>query len=501
MDPPAGHVRADGARFLDASGRQIILHGLNIVDKSANWTDYPWVDEEVYAQLQQWGFNCIRLGFTWASVEPEPGRYSATAIAEIRRRVEWARKHRLYVILDMHQDLYSMKYSDGAPEWATLTDGKPHLADGKVWSDAYVTSPAVQTAMDNFYANRPGPGGVGLQDHFAGAWREIARAFADDPTVVGYDLMNEPFAGSLVPQGMALHLAQFARETGRDSESGAAEIARQWAQPEGRARILRQLDDVQLYARVMDAAQRLYQDFERTRLDPFFQRVSRAIREVDQVHIVFLETNGAANMGVYTAIAPITFPDGRRDPQQAYAPHAYDLVTDTPDVASASTGRLELILRRHQETAAKLKMPMIIGEWGAYYGDANVLPSAQFICRQFERMLCGDTFWALERDLASQVVLKALCRPYPLAIVGQLRDYRADPAARRFECNWSESGEGGRESWFYLPKEYGPDGARIQVEPAGGAWRLEPAGAGGHRYLIIPSLGRAKLRRLTIKPA
>jgi len=76
----------------------------------------------------------------------------------------------------MHQDLYSVKYSDGAPPWATLDEGRPHQP-GAVWSDAYYTSEAVQTALDHFWANRPAADGVGLQDHYARVWRHVARRF------------------------------------------------------------------------------------------------------------------------------------------------------------------------------------------------------------------------------------------------------------------------------------------------------------------------------------
>jgi len=491
-------LRASEARFRDGEARQVILHGLNLVDKSADWTDYAWVGEREYAAMRDWGFNCIRLGFIWASIEPRPGEYSEKAIAELRKRVGWARKYGLHVVLDMHQDLYSMKYSDGAPEWATLTDGHPHLADGKVWSDAYVTSPAVQTAMDNFYANREGPGGVGLQNRYAGAWRFIASHFADEPTVIGYDLMNEPFAGSLVPKGMALHFTKLAEELGKPGEQGVAEIMAQWATPEGRRNILLRTSDEKLYARVLDAAQPLFQEFERKKLNPFFQKVSWAIREVDQSHLIFLETNGAANMGVYSAIEPVSGRDGRRDPQQAYAPHGYDLVTDTPDVATASNARVNLIFFRHQETSGRLGLPMLVGEWGAYYGDARILPSAQHICRLFEQLLCGDTYWALEKEMATQAVMQAICRPYPMAVAGSIKGYHSDPVVHTFECSWVESGPA--ENRFYLPAGYRPRQGAVSLQPAGGRWWLESVGNGDACYLVVPAQPGASNRTITFAP-
>ena len=106
--------------------------------------------------------------------------YTTTTIwQEWTKLIGWAEKYGLYVFLDMHQDLYSCKYSDGAPEWATLTDERPHITEGNmVWSDAYITSPAIQRAFDNFWANTPASDGVGIQEHYARAWRHVAKRYA-----------------------------------------------------------------------------------------------------------------------------------------------------------------------------------------------------------------------------------------------------------------------------------------------------------------------------------
>ncbi|MEW6354960.1 MAG: hypothetical protein AB1696_01425 [Planctomycetota bacterium] len=47
------------------------------------------------------------------------------------------------------------------------------------WYLSY-SSPAVIKAFDNFWANRPGPDGVGIQDRFIAAWQYVARRFRDD---------------------------------------------------------------------------------------------------------------------------------------------------------------------------------------------------------------------------------------------------------------------------------------------------------------------------------
>ena len=95
-----------------------------------------------------------------------------------------------------HEDLYSVGFGDGAPLWATLDESKAHTT-GAEWSDAYYESEAVQTALDHFWANSPGPDGWGLQDHYARHWQLVASRFKDEPDVIGYDLMNEPFPGRM----------------------------------------------------------------------------------------------------------------------------------------------------------------------------------------------------------------------------------------------------------------------------------------------------------------
>ena len=74
---------------------------------------------------------------------------------------------------------------DGAPKWATLTDGTDTCTAGSRES-----SEAVLTAWDSFYANRNG-----IMDRLVAVWGRIAREFRRDRAVAGYDLLNEPNHG------------------------------------------------------------------------------------------------------------------------------------------------------------------------------------------------------------------------------------------------------------------------------------------------------------------
>ncbi len=403
-------VTAAGTDFRDTSGRRLVLHGINVANKSREQRYTGGLSRSDFAAIRGWGMNTVRLAIFWDALEPEPGRFDEAYLDRVARIVGWAKAERLYVLLDMHQDLYSHKFpeGDGAPLWATLDDGKAHVR-GAVWSDAYFASAAVQAALDHFWANSPAPGGMGLQDHYALAWKRVAERFRDEPAVAGYDIMNEPFPGS---DGLRMQIAMLEKLSALKKPSiPASRLIALESTPDGRRQITGWLADMELYAGMLEAGAPIMQDFERGRLMPMYQRVRRAIRSVDTQHILFLEPAMSTNMGIRSALEPIADDAGRRDPQQAYAPHGYDIVTDTDSGDLGSNARVEMIFRRHGELARKWRMPMLVGEWGAYYLNAKAAAAARFAVQQFESLGCGDTYWDYTRELGKSPLLDALGRP------------------------------------------------------------------------------------------
>jgi len=493
-----------GTRFIDTEGRELLLHGVNIVDKSPERNYLSWHTEEDFARLRDWGMNVIRLGIIWDGVEPEPGVYDDAYLAEMDKRVEWAANHGLYVFLDMHQDLYSVLYSDGAPEWATLNDGLPHIHEGGIWSDAYLTSPAIQRAFENFWANKPASDGIGVQDHYAAAWRHVAERYADNPAVIGYDLMNEPFPGGLILQGQGLMIGKAAEllkaELG-DAAPTAEQIIGMWLDAAGRSELMQYMNNLDFYTQLVDASATAYEEFEKARLTAMYQRVTNAIREADTNHIIFMEANYASNMGVYSHIQPLVGPDGRRAPQQAYAPHGYDIVVDSPDLAKSNNARVELIFKRHRETAERLGMPMLVGEWGAFGGHgADVVPAVWGVVDVFEDILCSDTYWEYGRYLIDAAYLPALQRAVPSRLAGQLLAYDNDLMAGSFTCTWLEEPEVTSPTRIYVPAGLDAANKTITLTPEGSAYTTEPAAErSANQYFVIPPTGQAVKRTLTIE--
>lgn len=160
--------------------------------------------ERDFIQMRALGYDAIRLNLSWSLLEPAPGRIDRRYLDRIAQVVGWARRAGIYVILDMHQDAWSkFLYStpadhcaapyqpirgyDGAPQWASVHT-KPVCALGGIRE----LDPAVEEDFAKLFLNRPAPDGVGLREHFTDVVVALAKRFRNDPTVVGYDLLNEP---------------------------------------------------------------------------------------------------------------------------------------------------------------------------------------------------------------------------------------------------------------------------------------------------------------------
>lgn len=229
------HVGAVGGparvhQIVDEHGRQVLLRGVNadgLVDyyrpdlrvpyptDAASYAggacprDDPTVEgvvlcERDFAQMRALGYDAIRLNLSWSLLEPSPGRIDSRYLARIAQVVGWARAAGIYVVLDMHQDAWSkylystsadhcaapyqaIRGFDGAPRWASI-----HTQPVCALRGVRELDPAVREDFAKFFRDARAPDGVGLREHFISAIAALARRFRGDPTVAGYELINEP---------------------------------------------------------------------------------------------------------------------------------------------------------------------------------------------------------------------------------------------------------------------------------------------------------------------
>lgn len=191
----------------DAQGRFVLLRGVNLNTIGDYWQANPAIpatapyESDHFRIMASYGFNVVRLLFNWSAVEPVRGEYSYEYIGLIRQAVEDAAAQGIYVLLDMHQDAYSKyiatpsevdcehpgKGWDGAPEWATITNGESTCTVG----GSRESAPAAYHSWGNFWNNTDG-----IRDACMAAWQEVVRATAGNEYVLGYDVINEPALGN-----------------------------------------------------------------------------------------------------------------------------------------------------------------------------------------------------------------------------------------------------------------------------------------------------------------
>jgi endoglycosylceramidase len=219
-----GQLHAESGPFLtDSHGRVVMLRGVNAVYKRAPFELYadPGKDwnfsQEDAERMAALGFNVVRLGVIWEGLEPgtlgpnnaaicspgpshDPHQFNASVasayLAKVAKTVALLGKYHIYTLLDMHEDVYSSEFGgEGAPPWAVCTDSYPIGTLPGRWSNTY-NDPGLITAVKHFWTNDV----VGdLQGEYIRVWKVVAHYFRDDPWVVGYDPINEPFTKTLRP--------------------------------------------------------------------------------------------------------------------------------------------------------------------------------------------------------------------------------------------------------------------------------------------------------------
>ena len=193
---PVPRLQRDGRYLVDQHGRIVIVHGVNLVWKRAPYAppDTPAGFTAADANwLKAHGFNGARVGILWAGVTPDrPDVADPAYFARWDRVVDLLADRGIWMQFDQHQDMWHETYGgEGVPDWAAK---RPFPYSLLPWvpvpfPEGYWT-PEVSTVFDQFFADKGG-----VQESWATYWKLVAEHYKDQPYSMGYDLMNEPFAG------------------------------------------------------------------------------------------------------------------------------------------------------------------------------------------------------------------------------------------------------------------------------------------------------------------
>lgn len=480
-----------GKSFVDEYGRERIFNGVNLCDKG--WRDengkfchvYEY-DDKMFRALAENGFNIVRLGITWAAVEPECGKYNEKYLDCVRKMLDQCEKYGLYAYIDMHQDLYSnycYEWGDGAPEWACMMNGKKRKDIKIVWAEGYFWGKGVHNAFDNFWNNK-NCNGKGLLDRFADMWKFVAEKLGDHPALFGFDMFNEPFLGSDGGKVFRQLIKGLVKTTLTDKRINKAKLIKDAVKLDIPA-VLEQYNGDILYDVALGAAQ-LVEEFDRERYTPFLNKTAGAIRSVTDNGIMFIDNCYYSNLSIPCKAGPIEY-DGKAEEKMCFSPHGYDFMVDTPLYKHASSSRTDAIFGEHENSQTRLGVPVLVGEWGGYSEGTEWYPHVHHLLKFFDDRKWSNTYWAFHEGLIGDGIMNVLNRPYPRAVTGEIKAYRHDRKENAFTLTYEQDKEFDTKTVVYLPSE-------PQSVDCTGEYELLPCEFGGYTLEIKTKIGSHEVK-------
>jgi endoglycosylceramidase len=386
---------ADGV-LIDSSARPLYLRSINVHESAKYHQDHiiPLTPEEV-SILRGSGFNSIRLLTHWEAVMPEAGRVDRDYLAVFAAEVQKLTDAGFLVVVDMHQDVWGQPFGNGAPDWACPDELKQGYQPVSPWWMNYF-EPQVEACFDLFWSDES------LQDEFAAAWKEVVTLVCDNPDVVGFDLLNEPWPGSAL------------------SDSA--------------------FDDKVLYR--------------------FYRRIMDAIEEVCPGKVFFLEPSRGYDFGL---IEPIEIDAADRQ-RVVLAPHFYPIAVHEPgreydgDAAALEEGWLDLY-----QTYLDRGVPLWFGEFGGLTENPGFDLYLEHITSIFCEHFAGSALWAfsysdegfsfLDSGGRRKAVFDPVCSiPFPVRLPSppsaMIPDFDGPALTLEFSCRRK------RQLEFMLPAGY-----------------------------------------------
>jgi endoglycosylceramidase len=362
----------------DPEGRAVVLRGANV---SGRHKDPPYFDfhgAADYARMrEQWGMNAVRFLVSWAALEPEKDQYDAKYLDAVAEHVKLATDAGLWVFLDMHQDLYGPGFvgGNGAPKWTCDAATYAAYQPTSPWFFNYLAQPVI-ACFDGFWKSRE------LQSHYVEAWRRLAARLKDNPGVIGFDPMNEPYWGSF----------DFAV-------------------------------------------------FEEKRLAPLYLQVIAAVRSEQPNALAFVEPASSRNLGFASKLPPLGVANVVYTPHSydadAEQGNGFDeahrqKLTDNIAALAAEAKALDaaLVLGEYGGIASA---PGISDYMGAQYGATG----ARSAGAMYYDYAANDSYALLEADGGEKVVLlDAVARPFPSQVAGEPLGFSFDAASKTFRFSY-----------------------------------------------------------------
>lgn len=181
-------ITTSNGQFVDAAGNPVVLHGV----------DVAITGKAVYQKALKLHANFVRIVAPWSLFEPvKPTggvhHWDAKELAALDREVAFFGREHVNVLIDFHQYRWSPYFAGHFP--CTTSDCLPKGVPGWFYSNGrFPDSKDGQRAAEAAFWTSEA---TSSQHAYAAFAAMMATHFAGDPNVIGYEVINEPHAGSL----------------------------------------------------------------------------------------------------------------------------------------------------------------------------------------------------------------------------------------------------------------------------------------------------------------
>ena len=161
--------RVSADSLVDGDGAQVTLRGIAFGNEVWDHVAVPSAHHSFrdFLQVANMNMNSVRFYLTYHTFEDDskPGKYKQSGWDWLDQNVHWASDAGVRLILNMHDPVGGYQSQGGG---------------NSLWTDEKA------------------------QDRFVALWKEIAHRYRAEPTIVGYDLLNEPAPTSRIHQWQRL---------------------------------------------------------------------------------------------------------------------------------------------------------------------------------------------------------------------------------------------------------------------------------------------------------
>jgi endoglycosylceramidase len=416
---PTGPFTNDGRWILDSYGRVLLVHGVNMVYKQPPY--YPAADgfsNQDAELLFNHGFFIVRVGVLATGLMPSPAGINESYITNVAQTVKMLARYHILSLIDFHQDGWGPSLgNDGFPQWMTITGDAQNTHT--TFPLYYISNPAIQAAFQNFWQNAQASNKTYLLNDYALMFKALAERFKNDPTVIGYDLFNEPWPGT------------------------------NWS-----------------------SCFNGCPDLDKNELNKAYSLAAAAIRDTGSKQIIFGEPFVLFNFGSETTY--ISPPGGSHDGGMSF--HIYPFPGSYSSEFLAEKSTIQKATKWSQLTGGAL----LNTEWGAT-SDTTVLRTTSSLLNEnlipwifwsFDREIVKNLHQPLTGNNLVASTLLSLTQPYPVAIAGTPLKYSYDFSNNNVVINYSTTNPAGLNlaskvpSLIFIPKQLYPKGFSIHLQNA-----------------------------------